>query len=71
MGQRRPARDSDGGLTIAQTFVASSAVTRALLRSARRYARVDATVLITGETGVGKDALARAIHVSGPRRLTL
>jgi DNA-binding NtrC family response regulator len=41
---------------------------RALLRQARRYAAVDATVLITGETGVGKDALARFLHASGPRR---
>jgi transcriptional regulator with PAS, ATPase and Fis domain len=41
---------------------------RALLRQARKYAVVDATILIIGETGVGKDALARYIHVSGPRR---
>ena len=41
---------------------------RDLLRQARRYAAVDATVLITGETGVGKDALARYLHASGPRK---
>jgi two-component system response regulator HydG len=41
---------------------------RDLLRQARLYAKVDATVLITGETGVGKDALARVLHASGPRR---
>ena len=41
---------------------------RALVRQARRYAAVDATVLVTGETGVGKDALARFIHASGARR---
>jgi transcriptional regulator with PAS, ATPase and Fis domain len=41
---------------------------RALVRQARRYAAVDATVLITGETGVGTDAFARFIHASGPRR---
>ncbi len=41
---------------------------RALLRQVRRYAAVDATVLISGETGVGKDALARLLHTSGPRR---
>ena len=41
---------------------------RAVLRQARRYAMVDATVLVTGETGVGKDMLARYIHAQGPRR---
>jgi DNA-binding NtrC family response regulator len=41
---------------------------RVLLRQVRRYAAVDATVLITGETGVGKDALAHLLHTSGPRR---
>src|SRR5688572_23927655 len=49
-------------------LLAASAVMRALLRQARRYAAVDATVLLTGETGVGKDALARFVHASGPRR---
>jgi two-component system response regulator HydG len=49
-------------------LLARSAAMRALLRQARRYAAVDATVLITGETGVGKDALARFLHASGPRR---
>ncbi len=33
---------------------------------ARRLAGVDAPVLIEGETGVGKDIFARAIHQAGP-----
>jgi two-component system response regulator HydG len=49
-------------------LIAVSQVMRDLLRQARRYATVDATVLITGETGVGKDALARFLHASGPRK---
>lgn len=49
-------------------LLARSRAMRALLRQARRYAAVDATVLITGETGAGKDALARFLHASGPRR---
>ena len=35
---------------------------RSLLAAARRAARSNADVLITGETGVGKTALARAMH---------
>src|SRR5688500_1800707 len=50
------------------SLFARSRVMRGLVQQARRYASVDATVLITGETGVGKDALARFIHGSGPRR---
>lgn len=48
-------------------IVASSAM-RELLEFARRVGAGDAKVLITGETGVGKDVLASHIHRNSRRR---
>jgi transcriptional regulator with GAF, ATPase, and Fis domain len=40
----------------------------ALFETLRRVARSHCTVLLSGETGVGKELVARAIHVESPRR---
>ncbi|HEX6133996.1 MAG TPA: sigma 54-interacting transcriptional regulator [Longimicrobiales bacterium] len=45
----------------------SEGLRHALARAARVIEHSHATVLITGETGTGKDLLAQAIHYNGPR----
>ncbi len=47
--------------------VAEDAQTRAVLLLAARVAKSDATVLLTGESGVGKEVFARYIHDQSPR----
>jgi DNA-binding NtrC family response regulator len=49
-------------------LVARSEAMRAVARLVARLARVGTSVLIEGETGVGKEVVARAIHEAGPRR---
>ena len=53
--------------TSAGQIVGVSESIRTILEIARRAARSDATVLITGETGTGKELFARAIHDWSPR----
>jgi DNA-binding NtrC family response regulator len=48
-------------------LVATSEPMQRVLEEARRVARVDSTVLITGESGVGKEAVARFIHDESAR----
>ncbi|GAB4207180.1 MAG: hypothetical protein OHK0013_24560 [Sandaracinaceae bacterium] len=48
--------------------VGRSLAMRAIFGLLERLGPTDATVLLGGETGTGKDVLARAIHASSPRR---
>src|ERR1700678_3173319 len=49
-------------------LIGSSPKFRALLTEVAKVAPVDSAVLIQGETGTGKEVIARAIHDASPRR---
>ena len=49
-------------------LIGSSPKFQALLTEVKRVAPVDSAVLIQGETGTGKEVIARAIHEASPRR---
>jgi len=49
-------------------LIGSGAKFRALLDNINLVAPVDSAVLIQGETGTGKEVIARAIHEASPRR---
>lgn len=51
----------------AHKIIARTAEMRTVFETAARIAPFHASVLITGESGVGKDVLARYIHASSPR----
>ncbi|MCA9739154.1 MAG: sigma-54 dependent transcriptional regulator [Gemmatimonadota bacterium] len=56
-----PAPEADG-------IVAASAGMQRVLALVRQVAPAPTTVLVTGETGVGKEVVARAVHRASPRR---
>ena len=58
--QRRPK------YTVA-SFIGASPAAMEVKRQARRVAQTDSTVLLTGETGTGKELLAHAIHAASVR----
>ena len=59
--------DDRGDGVDASGLVAQSSAMKRVLDLAQRVARVDSTVVITGESGVGKERLARLIHERSAR----
>ena len=50
-----------------EEFVSQSPATQNVLRIAKRVAQSDTSLLVLGETGAGKEWLARAVHAESPR----
>jgi transcriptional regulator with GAF, ATPase, and Fis domain len=55
-------------LPLDEFFIGRSAAIRAVMEQVRLVAPKDTTVLITGETGTGKERVSRAIHMLSRRR---
>lgn len=51
-----------------EELIGSSSSLKKILKHIERVAPTDSTVLITGETGTGKELIARAIHNLSPRK---
>ena len=65
--ERAPALEPSGGGRGAPALLGRSAAMERLRGQILSFAPADAPVLITGETGTGKELVARALHWSGPR----
>jgi len=51
----------------ATQVIAHSEAMRSLLKRVKRFSQSDAPVVIGGETGTGKEVVARVLHENGPR----
>jgi DNA-binding NtrC family response regulator len=58
---------SDSGKHSLDAIVCESSTMRRVKTQIRKVATTNATVLLTGETGTGKEVFARAIHHASPR----
>ena len=66
--ENRQLREQLGAKYDVSSIVGSSEGMREVLGMVQRVAPTRATVLLVGESGVGKDLIARAIHYQSPRR---
>ena len=58
---------TEEGVTTRDTLLGTSPAMLALKEDMRRIGRFESKVLITGESGVGKELVAHQIHAQSPR----
>jgi DNA-binding NtrC family response regulator len=58
----------DAELAQQEAFIGNSEAMRQVFKLIGQASRSDATVMILGETGTGKEMVARALHQNGPRK---
>jgi DNA-binding NtrC family response regulator len=68
VAENRELREISRPATPFEQIVGESPPMRRLIRDIERLASSDATVLLLGESGTGKDLIARSIHAASPRR---
>ncbi|WP_245763874.1 sigma 54-interacting transcriptional regulator [Pseudoalteromonas denitrificans] len=66
LGQQISSIDPKKGENI-ESMVGQCHKMKLIQQQTRRFAKLDLPVLVVGETGTGKELLARALHESGPR----
>lgn len=66
-GENRMLREQIADIAADKDFVGRSALAKELRRKAEIIGQSDSTVLITGETGTGKEVLANLIHANSKR----
>lgn len=59
--------EAQEGVALPADIVAESAAMKIMFQQAHKVAQTNATVLITGESGVGKEVVAQFIHKTGGR----
>jgi len=67
LDENRRLRDQVGGERAVDRLLGASPSMAALRETLSRLAESDVTVLLLGESGVGKELAARALHFDGPR----
>ena len=68
LGQLESLRDVIGGLPIPRGVIAESAMMRQIMRDASLVAQSESRILLTGESGVGKEVMANLIQGWSDRR---